>query len=265
MQSLEPAGAGAAAAEDEYGVDWGPRRVLFGVFLLLVGYLLVGLPTTPVIDKYGESSVEAERALFAAEMIWRLLLIVVVFKLAGGRDDAWGRLGLRTPSGMTLQRIGGYAAVGFFSAWIVLLSYESVVNAFGVDALKPSGQVDDIVFDHTLLVVLFAIIVVGAAPITEELLFRGFIFGGLRKAWGVWPAVLLSSALFGVAHITSKVDEMTDQRTLEYGLIIPTFIIAVVLALTYHRSKTLYASFAVHLLFNSISFLGLILLPGSRG
>jgi membrane protease YdiL (CAAX protease family) len=40
------------------------------------------------------------------------------------------------------------------------------------------------------------------APVVEELTFRAslFFFGGLRQHFGVGWAVVLSSAVFGVAH-----------------------------------------------------------------
>ncbi|GAA2392373.1 CPBP family intramembrane glutamic endopeptidase [Dactylosporangium salmoneum] len=49
---------------------------------------------------------------------------------------------------------------------------------------------------------LLAVLVVGyaATGFVEEALFRGAILGTLRPA-GAWPAVLISSALFAVAHL----------------------------------------------------------------
>jgi len=38
------------------------------------------------------------------------------------------------------------------------------------------------------------------APISEEILFRGLLFMGLRKASGPWAALVLSSVLFGLMH-----------------------------------------------------------------
>lgn len=42
------------------------------------------------------------------------------------------------------------------------------------------------------------VVVVG--PLVEEVFFRGLLYGLLRKKLGVWKAVFISSALFGVAH-----------------------------------------------------------------
>lgn len=38
------------------------------------------------------------------------------------------------------------------------------------------------------------------APIVEEVIFRGLIFSRLKKAMNVWPAIIISSLLFGLGH-----------------------------------------------------------------
>lgn len=41
-----------------------------------------------------------------------------------------------------------------------------------------------------------------AAPVVEELLFRGLMFSGLRRILSLWPAVLLSAGTFALLHGT---------------------------------------------------------------
>ncbi len=46
-----------------------------------------------------------------------------------------------------------------------------------------------------------ALLVVALTPaICEELAFRGFILGGLRRLGRAWPAIAISSVFFGLAH-----------------------------------------------------------------
>jgi membrane protease YdiL (CAAX protease family) len=53
--------------------------------------------------------------------------------------------------------------------------------------------------DWLSLGMVFSLAVI-LAPLTEELLFRGWIYTGLRSCIGIWPGLLLSSALFAFAH-----------------------------------------------------------------
>jgi membrane protease YdiL (CAAX protease family) len=38
-------------------------------------------------------------------------------------------------------------------------------------------------------------------PLQEELLFRGFFFRGFARAFGAWPAIALTSAVWAVTHV----------------------------------------------------------------
>jgi len=42
--------------------------------------------------------------------------------------------------------------------------------------------------------------VCAAAGLGEEALFRGLVQGGLEARIGVWPALMVASAMFGIAH-----------------------------------------------------------------
>lgn len=42
--------------------------------------------------------------------------------------------------------------------------------------------------------------VTAAAPLAEEVVFRGLLYRALRAVWGPWPAALLSALLFALSH-----------------------------------------------------------------
>jgi len=54
----------------------------------------------------------------------------------------------------------------------------------------------------TLLFVIMNTMLVG---LSEEWMFRGVLFQGLRSRLALWPAILLTSALFGAAHVVNVV------------------------------------------------------------
>ena len=57
---------------------------------------------------------------------------------------------------------------------------------------------DQLGFDeNTFAAIAAAVLIVVAAPICEEIFFRGFFFGGMRSRMPFWPAALISAALFG--------------------------------------------------------------------
>jgi len=85
-----------------------------------------------------------------------------------------------------------------------------------------------------------AIIFVGGVvvPFAEELFFRGVLYRWLRGRIGVWGGVLVSAALFGLAHIFLPTA-------------VSAFVIGLVLAWVYERSESLWVPFVVHALNNT--------------
>lgn len=85
------------------------------------------------------------------------------------------------------------------------------------------------------------------SPVAEEVVFRGFVFGQLwrRAGWGLWPAIAVSSLLFGYGHAE-------DAGTLleGFGLLALTGLGAAVFAWLYSRWRTLVAPIALHVLMN---------------
>jgi ABC-2 type transport system permease protein len=85
---------------------------------------------------------------------------------------------------------------------------------------------------------LFAVLAVCAAPVFEEFIFRGLIFGGLRRSLGLAPSVLASAAIFGLVHPPASV--------------IPVFALGVVAALVYERTRLLLGAMTAHAAYNAV-------------
>ncbi len=130
--------------------------------------------------------------------------------------------------------------VAVAGCYVVVVAYASIVDALGIGVLQPESTLPYEVLRNPLTIVLAGIAVVVAAPVGEEVFYRGLIFGGLQR-WGFWPAALISAAVFSGTHLDS-------------GSLIPFFIIGVTLAWLFWRRGNLWESVAFHMLFNAFSF-----------
>jgi membrane protease YdiL (CAAX protease family) len=92
------------------------------------------------------------------------------------------------------------------------------------------------------LVVLAGVMLTGAVlvPFAEELLFRGIGYGALRR-YGVWVAVPASAAVFAIAHGVNVV-------------LVVAFLLGVVCALFYERSRSIWPAVVTHAVFNASGF-----------
>jgi ABC-2 type transport system permease protein len=75
-----------------------------------------------------------------------------------------------------------------------------------------------------------------AAPLFEEFIFRGQIFGGLRRSLPTLPAMVASAALFAVIHPPLAMA--------------PVFVLGLCAAFAAERSKSLLAPMLAHALYN---------------
>ena len=88
------------------------------------------------------------------------------------------------------------------------------------------------------------------APIAEEFIFRGYLYGVMRRFIGRVPGIALSSLLFAAMHL--HLPSMP-------GLT----VLAVTLCLLYERTGSLWANIMVHAMFNTISIVMLLIFKES--
>ena len=79
------------------------------------------------------------------------------------------------------------------------------------------------------------------APITEELIFRGWLYGKMRLRLGAPGAILLTSFLFGVMHGQMNVGAVT-------------FVMSVLACLQRELTGTIFSSILTHMLKNGVAF-----------
>ncbi len=86
-----------------------------------------------------------------------------------------------------------------------------------------------------------------AAPVFEEILFRGFLLPSLTRYLPVWGAIGLSSLIFSVAHLS-------------FSEVLPLTVLGAILGFAYVRSRNLMSSILLHSAWNSVTMLGLFVL-----
>jgi membrane protease YdiL (CAAX protease family) len=148
-------------------------------------------------------------------------------------------LGLRRPSTRALAE-GLPIALGL---WGFTLFYEKLIEWIAPAlaakiAAEEAKQMETLAGPWPLLVIVAVI----AAPVGEEVFFRGFMFGGLRGRLGFALASGVSAVAFGAAHLM-------------LWSTIPLFVVGLACASAYERHKTLYAALSVHFCFNGLSLL----------
>ncbi|MDF5717949.1 MAG: type II CAAX endopeptidase family protein [Rhizonema sp. NSF051] len=95
---------------------------------------------------------------------------------------------------------------------------------------------------------LNAIVLVIAAPLAEEFLFRGIILQRWASKWGIRSALVVSSLLFGFGHAN----------------VVGLSVVGLILGVLYIKTRTLIVPIACHALNNSVVVVLTLLPSGSK-
>ncbi len=240
-------------------ITWGPLASIIVVLLIYISAQLVAALLIEIYPAFKHwdaqetsqwinNSVAAQFWVTVAIEALSLFFIGLFLKK---RHSNFKSIGLsRKPKWSDL----GYALIGFvvyFGVYYaVLLAIIKAIPQFNVT------QKQNIGFSQTSggfdLVLIFISLVV-LPPIIEEILFRGFLYTGLRTKIPKITAALITSLLFASLHL------LESNSGLLWIAGIDTFILS--LTLVYFREKTdsLYASMGVHMLKNFLAFYSLFL------
>lgn len=90
-----------------------------------------------------------------------------------------------------------------------------------------------------------------AAPVFEEILFRGFLLPSLTRYMSVWSAIAVSGLLFAIAHFS-------------LSEILPLAALGIVLGIVYTRSRNLLAPILLHSIWNSATLASLFVFGSSN-
>ena len=198
--------------------------IVFGLASPVIGYAVVRLlPNREMLT------------VLAAFFVIGLLAVIVAVAPLG--KDAFPALGLR-PANWKYPVFGALGTL-FLSV---------AVSQIGIE---PQGmkQVIDVVREpHELILSLLLLSVL--APIVEELVFRGLLYGWIAGRWGGTPALIVSSLAFAAAHW-------------EPAHIILVLPLGFLFGWLRRRTDSLLPSLFSHIVNNGFALLAAVFLPGA--
>ena len=159
-----------------------------------------------------------------------------------GRND----LGL---SGMPTWTDIGLAPVGFIVATILAAGLVAIFNIFPWFDAEQAQEVGFSIYVTGFDRIIAFVILVLVAPIAEELIFRGWLYGKLRpmlsermsNAASIAISIFLVSLLFGIIH-------------LQWNVGVNVFAMSVVLCGLREVTGTIYAGILMHMIKNGVAF-----------
>lgn len=207
---------------------------MLGVVLALGAGILLGIPAAFLgTEEDGDLSTAGNVVVQIATALGFLLTPMALVAWRGAPD-----------LGAILARLGVRRfAIGEALKWMAASVGAYLLFAMFYSLLITQPEQEDIAEGFGALPVQILLIVI-AAPIAEEVLFRGYLFGGLREKLDRWPAALIAGGIFGALHALTGLSAVP-----------PLIAFGVVLCLLYEKTGSIVPGIILHLLNNSVALL----------
>lgn len=221
------------------GID-GTRRVLGWIYLpvhvFLLPFLLGMIAAVWPGAMHGGLNALLERVNLIYYAIGAVFVLLVFFPVLRRDYDT-----LADHAGRSVLSILGGGMLNYALSFAVA---PLLLLLLGSDAANPNNEAVISLDSGEMRAVAFFL-----APIVEEALFRGVLFGSVRRRSRVW-AYVLSVAAFSLYHVWQYA--LSDPDMLVYALqYIP---VSFALAWTYERSESLWCPVFLHMIINFVGF-----------
>ncbi len=139
-----------------------------------------------------------------------------------------------------------------FGGYLVAVPLVLLVSLINQQIWQGQGGSNPLLFlalqakDQVALAIFFSTASI-AAPIFEEIMFRGFLLPSLTRYVPVWSAIIISALIFAIAHLS-------------LSEVLPLATLGIVLGVVYTRSRNLLAPMLLHSLWNSGTLISLFVL-----
>jgi uncharacterized protein len=202
-----------------------PSRRLTRAFLVLVAWTLSAFVVGALSRTAAAPSLSEMVKALASGVALNLVAALAVLAFAT-RLFRWRDLGFTAPDWGALARV----------MWFPILTLAPFpILAWGI-GLPPSRAMAFLALNTTLI------------ALSEEWMFRGILFRALCSRFRLWPAILLSSALFGAFHVLNAF-ALGDLR-LALAQSVAAMMTGLLLVALMLRTGSIWPSVVYHMVWN---------------
>jgi membrane protease YdiL (CAAX protease family) len=242
-------GAALSRARVPWHVPWSLIDTAEVLAVLLLALVAVGLAAGLAADRLQQdiTGPTARAAIVAAQylLVMLIALRLMLWRVRAPQRQKLSVLGLRNGN-----RLGSliYTGVAGYSIYLLIALVQSTMSQSLPLACTASMQLGMRLLEQqdAMSVVLYLALLGLLAPLAEELIFRGFVYGGIRRYLPAFTAVLVSAGIFGLMHLNSMA-------------LLQLVVIGIILAVLYERTRSLIPCIVCHALNNVLVFVTILL------
>lgn len=239
-------------------LHYGPLAAILGTFAAFLGSQLIAGALLGLACRllFGWSGTQTVDWIGSGEALPQAVLIGLSAALAFGflywflkqRGDSLRLIGLGKFRASAFWQAGLGFIIYIASYLLTIALAKTLIPSLNLEQQQDLGL--DVSASQSVALLVFNLVII--PPLLEEVLMRGFLFGGLRTKLAFLPATIITSLLFAAAHLPEGVGGL-----LWIGAI-DTFILSLVLCYLREKTGSLWPSIFVHAIKNSIALIYLL-------
>lgn len=207
------------------------------LFTLVAGGMLTGITIGRLLP--AEAPLTQPLMMAAQYLLVAVITIGVIFyRMRGLSSSPLRTLGMRLQGSSRLIATGiaGYAV---FVTGIV--AFAALLGTLLGDAMPLAQAIEEVIGAAQTPgeIAIYFVLVCILAPIVEELVFRGYVYGGLRRLMTVRQAIVVGAALFAAVHLSAEAFLMIG-------------LIGALLCYLYERTRSLLPGMIAHGVHNGL-------------
>lgn len=217
------------------------------IVIVVLQSLLIGRGySVDQVTKYFETTT-GQFVFMALTAVLSLFVLFILMRITGENKRT---IALTRPRVDALVQLGKAVVV-----YYVLL----IITGFIIQEFTPidTNQQQDIGFTDTsgtqLILVFISLVIL--PPITEELMFRGFLYSRFRKYFSIIGAAIIISLLFSVAHL-----QLGNGEAPLWTAAIDTFLLSLILVWLREKTGSIIPGIGLHAIKNGFAFSVLFIL-----
>lgn len=175
------------------------------------------------------------------------ILLILYMRIYREMDPAemFGLRNLPIPAALAI------GAISFFAVWLTIVIVINLLKAYAFGGTWPdeSAQAAVDTFRNAgspFYKIMLGIVAVIFAPLMEEIIFRGFLYGVIKRFTDRWFATFFTALFFAAVHQ-------------HVGSLFPLFLLALGLAIAYEATGCLLVPVFMHAIFNGYNLVAMLL------
>lgn len=177
--------------------------------------------------------------LSALAYVFMIVFIIIVPRLVIKNTTSLKEIGInRLPSWTDILLSPAALIIYLLISVILSTIFAMIFPSIDLNQAQETGF-NNLTQNYEYYLAFIALVIL--APVAEEVIFRGYLYGKLKKYVPIWAAIIMTSVVFGAVHGA-------------WNLAIDTFALSIIMCTLRELTGNIWSSILLHMTKNGIAY-----------